>query len=331
MEPIGNGNRARLEVHSLPEFLDQIRGLMRMRRMSRRTEDSYLFYIRCFIRFHKRRPQEMGVPEVEAYLTHLAVEEHVAAATQNLALCALVFLYREFLGIELQGIAALRAKRPKRLPVVLSPHEVRRLLEAINPPYQLMASLLYGAGLRLFELQRLRVKDVDFENGLLVIHEGKGDKDRHAILPQSLYRALYDHLQTTRQSWEEAQQQESVPATLPDALGRKYPQAPFEWGWQYVFAAPNFALDERDGLRKRHHFLEDTLQNAVKRALKTTNITKTVSPHTLRHCFATHLLENGTDIRTVQELLGHKNVRTTQIYLHTINRPGLGVKSPLDA
>ncbi len=273
----------------------------------------------------------MGVPEVESYLTHLAVQGHVAAATQNLAFCAILFLYREFLGIELEGVAALRAKRPKRLPVVLSRDEVRRLLAEMEPPYQLMASLLYGAGLRLFELQRLRVKDVDFEGGLLLIHQGKGDKDRHAILPQSLYRSLFDHMETARQGWEAAQHIEKVPATLPDALDKKYPTAPFEWRWQYVFAAPNLAVDERDGLRKRHHFLEDTLQKALKRALHKTTIAKNVSPHTLRHSFATHVLESGYDIRTVQDLLGHKDVRTTQIYLHVINKPGSSVKSPLDA
>ena len=273
----------------------------------------------------------MGAPEIESFLTHMAAHQHVAAATQNLAFCALLFLYREFLGVELENIAALRAKRSRRLPVVLSKDEVWRLLGALQPSYQLMASLLYGAGLRLFELQRLRVKDGDFENGLLLIHQGKGDKDRHAILPQTLYRPLHDHLTETRQLWDEVQARAPLAATLPDALDRKYAGAPFEWRWQYVFAAPNAATDKQDGVRKRHHFLEDTLQRALKRGLKATNINKSASPHTLRHSFATHLLESGTDIRTVQDLLGHKDVRTTQIYLHTINRPGLGVRSPLDA
>lgn len=192
----------------------------------------------------------------------------------------------------------------------------------MNPPYQLMASLLYGGGLRMFELQQLRVKDVDFEGGLLLLHQGKGDKDRHAILPQTLYRPLYDHLQTTRAAWEIAQKQHPIPPTLPDALARKYPHAPFEWNWQPVFAAPNTSIDPLDGVSKRHHFLEDTLQKSLKRALKATNITKCVSPHILRHSFATHLLEGGADIRTVQNLRGHKDVRTTQIHLHTMNRPG---------
>lgn len=198
-----------------------------------------LYYIEGFLRFHRRRPLDMGKAEVEAYLTYLAVEKDVAAATQNLAFCALLFLYREFLEVELENVAALRAKRPKRLPVVLSKDEVWRLLAAMNPPYQLMAALLYGGGLRMFELQQLRVKDVDFEAGLLLLHQGKGDKDRHAILPQTLYRPLYDHLQTTKEAWEIAQKPNPIPATLPDALARKYPHAPFEWSWQYVFTAPH--------------------------------------------------------------------------------------------
>lgn len=326
-----SGKIRRGNADSLAQLLEQVSGLMRVRRMSRRTEKSYLYYIEGFLRFHRRRPLDMGKAEVEAFLTHLAVEKNVAAATQNLAFCAILFLYREFLEVELDGIAALRAKRPKRLPVVLSKDEVRCLLAALNSPYQLMASLLYGGGLRMFELQQLRVKDVDFEGGLLLLHQGKGDKDRHAILPQTLYRPLDEHLQTERAAWEVAQKQHPIPMTLPDALARKYAQAPFEWSWQYVFAAPNPVLDERDGVSKRHHFLEDTLQKSIKRALKATGITKCATPHTLRHSFATQLLEGGADIRTVQDLLGHKDMRTTQIYLHTLNRPGLNVKSPLDA
>ena len=324
------GKIRRGNADSLPQLLEQVSGLMRVRRMSRRTEKSYLYYIEGFLRFHRRRPLEIGKAEVEAYLTHLAVEKNVAAATQNLAFCAILFLYREFLAVDLEGIAALRAKRPKRLPVVLSKNEVRRLLAALNPPYQLMASLLYGSGLRMFELQQLRVKDVDFECGLLILHQGKGDKDRHALLPQTLCEPLRDHLQTARATWEIAQKQSPIPATLPEALARKYPQASFEWNWQYVFVAPKPSLDERDGVFRRHHFLEDTLQKSIKRALQASSITKIATPHTLRHSFATHLLESGTDVRTVQDLLGHKDIRTTQIYLHAMNHPGMNVKSPLD-
>ena len=304
---------------------------MRVRRLSLRTEESYLFYIRDYIAFHRQRPEKLDERDVEAYLTHLATNKRVAAATQNLAFSAILYLYRELLGIELENVSALRATRPKRAPSVLAKWEVQRLLEQLNAPYQLMASLLYGAGLRLCELQRLRVKDVDFSNGLLVVHEGKGDKDRHAVLPQTLYRPLHDHLQACQEVWCRAQQVEQVPISMPDALARKYPRAPFEWNWQYVFSAPNSSLDPHDGTRKRHHFLEDTLQKAVKKAATAAGLTKRVSPHTLRHSFATHLLESGYDIRTVQELLGHKDVRTTQIYLHTMNRAGLGVVSPLDS
>lgn len=316
---------------NLGEFLDACRAYMRVRRLSLRTENSYLFYIRRFLVFHALRPPEkMAEAEVEAFLTHLAVQERIAPATQNLAFSALIYLYREILGIELEGVAALRARRPQRVPDVLTKAEVTRLLEQLEPPHHLMASLLYGAGLRLFELQRLRVKDVDFSGGVILVHAGKGDKDRHAVLPQTLYRPLSDHLEAQNQLWEAAQKEERLPVSMPDALARKYPQAPFEWVWQYVFMAPKPMLDPLDGTRKRHHFLEDTLQRAVKKAAAAAAIAKRVSPHTLRHSFATHLLERGYDIRTVQDLLGHKDVRTTQIYLHTMNRPGLGVRSPLD-
>lgn len=303
---------------------------MRMRRLSLHTETSYLHYIRHYLQFHKRKPEEMGEAEVEAFLTHLVVNERVAKATQNVAFSALLFLYREILGIELQGVNALRSHRPKRVPVVLSKSEVARVLEQLEPMPKLIASVLYGAGLRLFEGQRLRVKDVDFENGILVIRAGKGDQDRRAILPQVLYRPLFDHLNESKAIWEAAQTEKFLPVSMPDALAKKVPNAGFEWSWQYVFPASRPSLDPLDGLEKRHHFLEDTFQRALKRATAKTNIVKNVSPHTLRHSFATHLLEAGYDIRTVQNLLGHKDVRSTQIYLHTMNRPGLGVKSPLD-
>ena len=321
----------RSTARSSAEFIEECRAFMRVRRMSLRTEASYLHYIRHYILFHKRKPSEMGEAEVEAFLTHLALHENVAASTQNLAFSSLLFLYREILGLELQGVDALRARRSRKVPLVLSRGEVKRLLSHLEPPHHLMASVLYGAGLRLFELQRLRVKDVDFELSLLVIHAGKGDKDRHGILPESLRHLLAEHLDTERLKWEASQREEPLPASMPDALARKYPRAPFEWNWQYVFAAPRPSLDSQDAQRKRHHFLEDTLQRALKKAAQAAGLSKNVSPHTLRHSFATHLLESHTDIRTVQELLGHKDIRTTQIYLHTMNRPGLGVRSPLDA
>ncbi len=314
----------------IPEFVEACRSFMRVRRLSLKTEKAYLFYIRRYLDFHKRKPDEMGEAEVEAFLTHLVQEERVAKAPQNVAFSALLFLYREILGIELEGVDALRSQRPKRVPVVLSKSEVQRVLAHLEPGPHLIALVLYGAGLRLFEGQRLRVKDVDFENGLLVIRAGKGDKDRHTVLPQILYRPLYDHLCDLKIVWQKAQEERPWPVSMPDALARKYPNAPFVWGWQYVFPSAKPAIDPLDGLEKRHHFLEDTFQRALKKAASKTNINKPVSPHTLRHCFATHLLEAGYDIRTVQDLLGHKDVRTTQIYLHTMNRPGLGVVSPLD-
>ena len=315
-------------------FLEEVRAFMRVRRFSLLTEKSYLYYIESFIRFHHKRPEEMGEDEVEAFLTHLALHKNVAIATQNLAFSALMFLYRDFLGRQLRDIQALRAKRPRRVPAVLSKSEVQRLLAELNGQDHLIASLLYGAGLRISEALRLRVKDVDFSQALLLIRAGKGDKDRHAPLPEKAREALRRHLNVARASWESLQEVEALPVSLPDALPdalhNKYPNAPFEWHWQFVFPASRPSIDPLSGQRKRHHILEDSVQRAIKRAARAAHIDKSVSPHTLRHSFATHLLESGYDIRTVQDLLGHKDIRTTQIYLHTMNRPGLGVRSPLD-
>jgi integron integrase len=318
------------DSRTLAEFLEACRGYMRVRRLSLRTEKSYLYYIERFLRFHRRRPEELGEAEVEQFLTYLVQRENVAAATQNVAFSALMYLFREIEGRDLEDISALRSQRQRRLPDVLSKREVKQLIAVLNDPNRLIASLLYGSGLRLFEVQRLRIKDVDFDSGLLVVHAGKGDRDRHAVLPVSLYADLREHLASAKADWERQQSQQLLPVSLPDALAKKYHNAPFEWPWQYVFAARKPSIDPVDNQLKRHHFLEDTLQRAIKRAATKLQYTKRVSPHTLRHSFATHLLESGYDIRTVQDLLGHKDVRTTQIYLHTMNRPGLGVKSPLD-
>lgn len=319
------------QAKSVGEFIEACRAFMRMRRLSLATEKSYLHYIGRFLEFHgRKKPEAMAEAEVETFLTHLVMEERIAKSTQNVAFSALLFLYREILGIELQGVDALRSHRPKRVPVVLSRSEVSRVLEQLEGQSLLIASVLYGAGLRLFEGQRLRVKDVDFENGLLIIRAGKGDQDRRTVFPQSLYRPLFDHLNQGRERWEALQNDHLLPVSMPDALAKKYPGAPFEWSWQYVFPAPKPSLDIVDGLEKRHHFLEDNFQRALKRAASQTNIDKNVSPHTLRHSFATHVLEAGYHVRTVQNLLGHKDIRTTQVYLHVMNRPGLGVKSPLD-
>lgn len=321
----------RSEAGSLGEFIEECRAFMRVRRLSLRTEQSYLYHIHRFIRFHHRRPEAMGVREVEGYLTKLALEDRVAPSTQNVAFNALLYLYREILGVELHNVQALRAKREHRIPTVLSRQEVERLLAQIEAPAHLMVSLLYGAGLRVSELLRLRVKDLDFDNGVLLIYQGKGDKDRRALLPASLEPVLQTHLEKVRCKWEMAQEEEVLPASLPDALASKYPQASLEWAWQWVFPASSPMIDPRDGLRKRHHLLEHAVQRPIKRAAKAARIAKPVSPHTMRHSFATHLLESGYDIRTVQDLLGHKDIRTTQIYLHTMNRPGSGVRSPLDS
>jgi integron integrase len=305
---------------------------MRVRRMSLRTEKSYLLYIRRFIEFHQCRPENMGPEEVTAFLTHMATQRDVAASTQNVAFSALLFLYRQVLEREMPDVAGtVRAARRRRVPTVLSREEVERLLLNVDPPYHLMVSLLYGAGLRLSELQRLRVRDVDFGNGVLVVREGKGGKDRHAILPERLRGALTAHLDTARDRWQTAQRDAALPVGLPCALARKYPGAPFEWPWQFVFAAHKPSVDPRDGQLKRHHIGEDAVQRAVRAAASKAALGKVTSPHTLRHSFATHLLERGYDVRTVQEMLGHADLRTTQIYLHVMNRPGVGVRSPLDA
>ena len=321
-----------LLARSMDEFIEACRAFMRVRRLSLHTEQSYLYYIGRFVRFHKRRPQEMGSREVEAYLTHLALHERVAPSTQNVAFHALLYLYREILGVGLENVQALRAQRRRAVPVVLSRREVEQLLDHLEGVPHLMVSLLYGAGLRVSEMLRLRVKDVDFDNGVLLIHQGKGDKDRRAILPSSLEPTLRAHLQHQCARWDSAQNEnQAVPVSMPHALERKYPRAPYEWMWQWVFPAAKPMIDPHDQKTKQHHLLEYAVQRPLKRAARAAHIEKNVSPHTLRHSFATHLLESGQDIRTVQDLLGHKDLRTTQIYLHAMNRPGVGVKSPLDS
>ncbi|HEX8464556.1 MAG TPA: integron integrase [Abditibacterium sp.] len=317
---------------SLSDFLMTCRHVMRLRRMSVHTEDSYIYYIREFIVWNRnKRPHQMGADEIRAYLTHLAVDKKVAASTQNVAFNALLFLYKRVLELDFPDIAdVVRAQRPRRMPSVLSVSEVKRLLGALQGTDHLIASLIYGAGLRLCEAQKLRVKDVDFERNILLIYQAKGDKDRVALLPHTLAQPLRAHLETSRHIWEQNQSVRAVPVSVPHALAHKYLNAPLEWKWQYVFSAAKPSIDPQSGQTKRHHFLDSTFQKAIRRAAQTAEIEKLVSPHTLRHSFATHLLENGYDIRTVQDLLGHKDVRTTQIYLHTVNKPGLGVKSPLD-
>jgi len=315
-----------------PKLLDQVRDRLRVKHYSLRTETQYIQWVRRFILFHgKRHPRDMGATEVEAFLTHLAVEGQVAASTQNQALSALLFLYREVLGMDLPWLeGVVRAKAPRRLPVVLTRQEVKAVLAQMSGVYRLMATLLYGTGMRLMECVRLRVKDVDFERGEILIRDGKGAKDRVTMLPQAVSDDLQAHLQGRRALFEADSRLGKGAVYLPDALARKYPNAPGDWGWQYVFPAGSYSLDPRSGHERRHHLDEKLLQRAMKRAVQATGIAKPATPHTLRHSFATHLLAGGYDIRTVQELLGHSDVATTMIYTHVLNKGGRGVVSPLD-
>ena len=319
-------------VSSKPKLLDQLRSFMRTRRYSLRTEQAYLDWIRRFILFHgKRHPRDMGENEIVEFLTHLAAERNVSASTQNQALSALLFLYQQFLERKLGRLdGALRTSRPARLPVVLTRDETRSVLAHVRPPYRLMAELLYGSGLRLLECARLRVKDVDFGYGRIVVRDGKGQKDRVTMLPGRLRRPLQEHLTHAKAVHERDLQLGFGTVYLPDALERKYSNASRSWMWQYVFPAAKRSVDPASGRVQRHHVQEKLLQDAVKKAVLAAGINKPASCHTFRHSFATHLLEDSYDIRTVQELLGHKDVRTTMIYTHVLNRPGIGVKSPLD-
>lgn len=312
-------------------FLEQVRNAIRVRHFSIRTEQAYLGWIRQFIHFHgKRHPLEMGAREVAAFLTHLAVAREVAPATQNQALNALVFLYRVVLERPLEAIpGVVRASRKPRVPVVLTVDEVRRLISRVPHPSWLVVCLQYGSGLRLLESVRLRVKDLDFDRRAIFVRDGKGRKDRVVTLPDELIEPLKRQLQQRLNQFEQDLRAGAGPVYLPYALARKYPAAGQEWGWQYVFAAERLSLDPRSGVRRRHHLDESTVQKAVRRAVRAAGIPKPAGCHTLRHSFATHLLERGADIRTVQEQLGHADVRTTQIYTHVLQRGGLAVKSPL--
>lgn len=305
---------------------------MRSRHYSRRTEKSYWFWIRYFIfRNDKRHPVEMGAPEVTAFLNWLATERKVAAATQNQALAALLFLYKAVLERDLPWFDGLvRAKRPVRLPVVLGEAEVRRLLEQLDGVPWMMASLLYGAGLRLQECLTLRVKDVDFAYRQILVRDGKGAKDRVTMLPESVVQPLQAHLGKVRALHRTDLAEGYGEVWLPHALSRKYPRAGYEWGWQFLFPSKNRSADPESGVIRRHHVYPDTMSRAVKFARRAAGIVKPVSCHTLRHSFATHLLQSGYDIRTVQELLGHTDVSTTMIYTHVLNKGGRGVTSPLD-
>ena len=317
---------------SPPRLLDHVRACLYARHYSKRTIRAYAGWIRRFIIFHGRRhPDEMGGAEVGAFLSHLATEGKVSSSTQNQALAALLFLYQQVLGRELEWLGDLvHAKRPKQVPVVLTRGEARDLLARLQGTVWLVCALLYGGGLRLLEALRLRVKDIDFERREIIVRRGKGAKDRRTVLPGALVDPLRNHLATVKQMHEADRVAGGGRVVVPDALERKYPSAPSEWSWQWVFPATRIYTDQDSGEVRRHHLHETVIQRAVRQAATAAGITKPATPHTMRHSFATHLLEDGYDIRTIQELLGHQDVSTTMIYTHVLNRGGRGVRSPLD-
>ena len=314
------------------KLLGQVRAALRLRHYSRRTEEAYTRWIERYVRFHgTRHPAEMGSREVSAFLASLAIHSRVSASTQNQALAALLFLYGEVLGQKVAWVADLvRAKQPHRLPVVLTRDEVRAILGCMRGVRQLVARLLYGTGLRLLEGLSLRVKDLDFGLNEIRVRSGKGDRDRVTMLPGSLKDALGVHMRDVRRLHDHDLAAGAGSVELPGALSAKYPMAGTEWGWQWVFPATRPYLDPVTRQRRRHHLHETVIQRAFREAVRASGLAKPAHCHTLRHCFATHLLENGHDIRTVQELLGHRDVRTTMIYTHVLNRGGLGVRSPAD-
>lgn len=316
-----------------PKLLDIVRGKIRLKHYSIRTEQAYVDWIKRFIlHFDKRHPKDLGAREVEAFLTYLAVQGKVAASTQNQAKSALLFLYKEVLGLELPWLGDVQqAKTPKRLPVVLSKDEVMRILSRLEGTNHLVASMLYGTGMRILEALRLRVKDIDFSRKEILIRDGKGFKDRVTMLPVSLVKPLQAHLKKVKSLHEADLAKGYGEVYLPNALAKKYPYAARDWAWQYVFPSGKLSVDPRGGETRRHHVQDQAVQRAVRQAVCDAGISKPATPHTFRHSFATHLLESGYDIRTVQELLGHSDVSTTMIYTHVLNKGGRGVSSPLDA
>lgn len=317
---------------STPRLFDQISDVIRLKHYSRRTEQAYLQWVKRFVLFNKKRhPRDMSSKEVTAFLTWLAVKRRVSASTQNQALNALLFMYRHVLHIELPWLDEVeRARQSERLPVVFTRDEVKRLLAQFEGTYWLIFSLLYGSGLRLMECLRLRVKDIDFHYKQIIVRDGKGNKDRVTVLPSPLIEPIRNHLARVKQLHDNDVADGFGQVYLPYALERKYPNAPREWAWQYIFPAKKRSLDPQSKIERRHHVHEDAVSKIIKSAIRRANIYKPGSSHTLRHSFATHLLENGYDIRTVQELLGHADVKTTMIYTHVLEKGGRGVKSPLD-
>ena len=318
--------------NSAPKLLDQVRGKIRLKHYSIRTEQAYLDWIKRFIlHFDKQHPKNLGAADVETYLTYLAVEGKVAASTQNQAKSALLFLYRQVLEIELPWLDNIeQAKAPKRLPVVMTRAEVQAVLSRLEGTHWLVANLLYGTGMRILECLRLRIKDIEFTRREILIRDGKGFKDRVTMLPLALLNPLREHLNNVKSLHDQDLAVGYGSVYLPNALEKKYPTAARDWGWQYVFPTKGMSTDPRSGETRRHHVQEQTIQRAVKQAVRDANLVKPATPHTFRHSFATHLLEGGYDIRTVQELLGHSDVATTMIYTHVLNKGGRGVVSPLD-
>ena len=315
-----------------PRLLDEVRAVCRMRHLSLRTEQAYIAWIKRYIFFHnKRHPREMAEAEIRAFISHLAVDGGITASTQTVALSALLFLYRDVLKQKLPYVSDIeRARKPKRLPAVFTRAETQRILGNLEGIHWLIAGLLYGSGLRLMECLRLRVKDVDFSYGQVIVRDGKGEHDRITMLPGRLKQPLMLHLQKVKALHEEDLRSGYGEVFLPYALARKFPNAPKLWAWQYVFPSARRSIDPRSGIERRHHFSETSVQKGMRAAMSKARVLKHGSCHTFRHSFATHLLEQGYDIRTVQELLGHKDVKTTMIYTHVLNRGGRGVRSPLD-
>jgi integron integrase len=315
------------------KLLDQYRDALRLKHYSSRTEETYVLRVREYILYHnKRHPLQMGVPEINQFLTYLATKKEVSVSTQNQALSAILFLYRHVLHIDLDNtsLTAFRPRRSKTVPTVLSKDEVKRILNHLTGVYRIMAQIMYGGGLRVMETMRLRVKDLDFENHQIIVRDGKGENDRFTILPDSIIQPLKLHLKQVMLIHELDLSNGYGTVYLPHALQHKYPNANKEWIWQYVFPASELSKDSQTQIVRRHHLHETAVQRAVRESARLAKIDKHVTPHTFRHSFATHLLQNGYDIRTVQELLGHKDVKTTMIYTHVLQRGGLAVKSPLD-